>query len=559
MKTPKKSPFSVLGNELLENRLDQLVKEYSILQIFYRQEKKSAQSHILIHVHHNADAVKLRSKKWVAEFREHGQVYVYFIDYSRLEYQISKGHPFMEYHCQRSSIIYQNEDLKSSLLIAGSWKKYHKKFNRYEDRFHHDHEIRRVQIERLISEDSSNSVFTSFEKLIAYDLEYLEELYTGNRTGDIDLNQRINHLLMYIPELGSCFVKKNQQEYFITELFAKAKKGIEDGDMMYDTEMFESLRIIEDSLFTCIETRFYELKHLIKKQYKKMYMVGQDIFQKEENAKDEILHKAVDRILTFVELEQIYFFHQTTYGEVTTCYLLLIGLNVNNEKIKSITHSLTSMFGTQYRFLLVGHDRYWIQKNLDQYQSFFVFIMQAEHLIYSSDQYHPEPHWQMPHHPRHNDLYFHYRSTVESSLQFYKLIDGEKENYQGVDNLFALFFLSFCRTYIYAKTFYLPDDMTSEALWQLCIYADKNLQKYNCLFEQFSINIFSFTDYNRSVHHSTAKVDKEKADQMKMIVDKLMEELKDAVIRGQLLDDFEMNSIDGKTDDSMINTNRWQH
>ena len=547
MKTPNKSPFSVLSNEFLEYTLNHLLHDYSIVQIFYKQEKNSTKSHLLISVYKNADALKLQSKKWVVEVREQYQVYIYFIDYSRLEYQFSKGHPFIEYHCHQSSMVYQNADSRSSLLININWKKYHKKFNRYEDSFHHDHEIHRVQLERLISEDSYNSVFTSFEELIEYDLEYLEELYTGNRTSEIDLNQRINKLLIYIPELKQFFVKKNQHEYFVTELFDEAKKAIEEDDIIYNNEMFESLRIIEDSLFTYIETRFYELKHLIKKQYEEIYKVDQDVFSMEEYPKDEILEKAIGRILTFVELEQIYFFHQTTYGEVTTYYLLLIGLNVNNEKIKSITHSLTSIFGNKYRFLLVGHDRYWIQKNLYQYQSFFVFIMQAKHLLYVSDQYHPEPHWQMPHHPQHNDLHFHYKSTLESSLQFYKLIDGEEENYQGVDNLFALFLLSFCRTYIYAKAFYLPNYMTSEALWQLCIYADKDIHKYNYLFEQFSANIFSFTDYNMSIHHSLAKVNTEKVNHLKMIVEKLMDELKETVVGGKLILSFEIDSLSEKT------------
>ncbi|MBD3903016.1 hypothetical protein NAL32_08450 [Chryseobacterium sp. Ch-15] len=547
MKTPNKSPFSVLANEFLENTLNQLVLDYSIVQIFYKQEKNSNKSHVLISVSKNADAIKLQSKKWVAEVREQYQFYIYFIDYSRLEYQFSKGHPFIEYYCHQSSMIYQKEDSRSSLLINRNWKKYHKKFNRYEDTFHHDHEMHQLQVGRLIAENSYNSVFTSYEKLIEYDLEYLEELFTGNRTFDIDLNKRINKLLIYIPELKQFFVKKNQHEYFVTELFDEAKKAIEEDDIIYNNEMFESLRIIKDSLFTYIEARFYELKHLIKKQYEELYKVDQDVFPMEEYQKDEILERAIDRILTFVELEQIYFFYQTTYGEVTTYYLLLIGLNVNNEKIKSITHSLTSIFGNKYRFLLVGHDRYWIQKNLYQYQSFFVFIMQAKHLVFYSDEYHPEPHWQMPHHPQHNDLHFHYKSTLESSLQFYKLIDGEEENYQGVDNLFALFLLSFCRTYIYAKAFYLPNYMTSEALWQLCIYADKDIHKYNYLFEQFSANIFSFTDYNMSIHHSLARVNTEKVNHLKTIIEKLMDELKETVVGGKLILNFELDSLYEKT------------
>jgi len=543
MKAQKKSPFSILANDFLENILNQLVHNYSVVQIFYKQEKNSTKSHLLISVSKNADAIKLQSKKWVAEVREQYQVYIYFIDYSRLEYQFSKGHPFIEYHCHQSTMIYQKEDSRSLLLINRNWKKYHKKFNRYEDTFHHDHEIHQLQVERLIAENSYNSVFTSYEKLIEYDLEYLEELFTGNRTFGIDLNKRINKLLIYIPELKQYFIKKNQHEYFISEIFDETKKSIQEDDLIYNSEMFDSLRIISDSLYIFITVRFYNLKYLIKKQYEKICNAGEGLFPIEESKKDEILEKAIERILTFAELEQIYFFHQTTYGEVKTYYLLLIGLNVNNEKIKAITHSLVSLFGTQYRFLLVGHDRYWIQKNLREFQSFFVFIMQGKNLVYFSDQYHPEPHWETPHHPQHNDLYFYYKSTLGSSLQFYKLIDGEEENYQGVDNIFALFLLSFLRTYIYAKTYYLPNYMTTEALWQLCIYADMDIHKYHYLFDQFSTNIFSFTDYNMSVHHSIAKVNKEKADQMKMIVDNLMEVLKEVVIDGKLLLNFEIDSL----------------
>lgn len=548
-KAPNKSPFSGLASEFVQNTLDQLVKDESIVQIFYKREKKVPRSHMLIHVSHHADIAKLSSKKWIAGFREQHQVYVYFIDYSRWEYQFSKGHPFIEYHCQQSSLIYHNEGACSSLLMDRTWKKYRKKFNRYEDAFHHDHEIRRVQVERLISEDSYNSVFTSFEELIEYDLEYLEELYTGNRAGDIDLNQRINKLLIYIPELGSYLVKKNQQEYFIAELFAKAKKAIEGEDIIYDTEMFQSLRIIEDSLFALIEARFDDLKHLIKKQYEKNGKVGQDEALIEENPKDEIIEKAVGRILTFVELEQVYLFHQTIYGEVTTCYMLLIGFNVNNEKIKSIHQSLKSRFGDKYGFVLLGHDRYWIQNNLYQYQDFFALIMQPEYLVYSSGQYHPAPHWQVPYHPQHNDLYFHYKITLESALQFHKLMGGEKENYQGVSNIFSLFFLSFCRTYILIKTYYLPNYLTSESLWQLCIYADTDLRKYSHLFEQFCTEVFPFIDYHMKVHHQLTRISQEQAGQMKTIVEKLMNKLKEVVIGGQLLDDYETGLIAEKIAD----------
>ncbi|MFC3159333.1 hypothetical protein ACFOEQ_13145 [Chryseobacterium arachidis] len=127
MKTPNKSPFSILANEFIENTLEQIVKDYFIGQVFYKKEKQSTRSHILVQLNKFADVAKLRSKRWLKEFRDQYEVYFYFIDYSRLEYQLSKGHPFIEYHCQRSSIIYQNEDSRLSILTDRIWKKIQEK------------------------------------------------------------------------------------------------------------------------------------------------------------------------------------------------------------------------------------------------------------------------------------------------------------------------------------------------------------------------------------------------------------------------------------------------
>lgn len=528
---------------LLQEKLQWLIGEYSIAQIFYRQEKKSAKSHLVVIVSQSADVKTLRSKKWVTEIRDKYQFYVYFIDCSTLEYQLGKGHPFLECHCHQPSMIYQKEDSPSLFLINRNWKKYHKKFDRYEDSFHHDHEIHRVQLERLISEDAYNSVFTSFEELINYDLEFLEELYTGNRTYEMDLNQRINNLVMYLPELRSHFVRKNNSEFFIAELFAKARNAISDDDIIYDTEMFEALRVIQESLFEMINARFYELKHLIKKQYKKSEKFEQQKVSVEEGFKDVILEKATEKILSFLQPEQMYLFSQATYGETTTYYLLLIGHKMSNEKIESVTQSLKSVFGKTHTFMLLGHDRYWIQKDLYQHQAFFADSMQAKNLIYTSDRHHPDLHWQVPYTPHHDDLYFYYKTTLEGALQFNKLVCDETGNWQGVASMFSLFFLSFCRTYIFVKTYYLPNYLNSETLWNLCVLADSHIQKYSYLIEQLCTNPFSFTDYHRSVHHQVIKLDQDKVAQMKSLVDGLMYELKQEVIDGNLLDQNEMKRL----------------
>jgi hypothetical protein len=231
----------------------------------------------------------------------------------------------------------------------------------------------------------------------------------------------------------------------------------------------------------------------------------------------------------------MYLFHQITYGEKTTYYLMLIAMDAGNEKLKSITQSLKSRTGGKHDFVLISHNRSYMQKNLYQFQSFFAAIMQDKHLIYASSPYHPELHWEVPHDPYHADLYFYYKPAKDSAFQFFAIASNAKENYQGIDYLFALFFMSFCRTYIFAKTYYLPNYLSHEALWQLCLYADPDLRKYNYMIEQFWTDFFPYLDRHMTLNHKLSKLSKEQIDQMNAIVEKLMHELHNLVIEGGLL------------------------
>lgn len=550
MKTSNQSIFAKLKNEFLEDVLEQMVKHYDVIQIFYTKDLCDSKTHLVIHLYQNNDAENLRSKSWVDKVRLHFQINVYLIYSARLEYQCKLGHPFFEYYCQPSAIIYQKENSSASLIINQGWQKYKKRFNKFEDRFFHDHDIKHIQIQKLISEGSSNSVFTFYEELINYDLDYLEDLYSGNFGQSSDLDQRIKLLIIYIPEIQKYFVKKNEREYLITELFAKTRKAIEEKDEVYNEELFEAVGLVETSLFYLVEDRFIELRKMIKKQYEEKTSITFDLLPTQTKQEDEVLQSAIERITASVELEQIYCFHQIIYGETTTYYLLIIGLNIGCDKLGSMTQSLKSIFGDRCDFVLISHDRYYLQKNIYQFQNFFANILQSKYLIYSIHDHHPELHWEKPHSPSHNDLYFHYEATYKTALQFFKMTDGKMENHQGIANIFSLFFLSFCRTFIFVKTFYLPHYLSSKALWELCIYTDTNLRKYSYLTEQFSTDIFSFLDYHRTVHHKLIKVNDQNLTIMKSLAEKLMNELSNMILVGGLLTDFEKESVGVKSRES---------
>ena len=273
---------------------------------------------------------------------------------------------------------------------------------------------------------------------------------------------------------------------------------------------------------------------------KKEHIEKQDVSsQIEIKTKDQILDIAVETILNLVEVEQIYLYHKITNAEKTTYYLMFIANGGANEKLRLITHFLKSKVDKNSDFVLISHSRKWIQENLYQYQSFFSNIIQATNLIYSSSAYHPELHWKEYDNPYHADLYFYYKPTKDVALQFFEIVNNPKENFQGLEYLFSLFFLSFCRTYVFVKTYYLPNDLTSQALWQLCIYADPEIRKYNYLLEQFWTDCFPYLNKYRVLHHKLSKLNKEEVSQMSCVVDKLMNELNDLVIKGGLLSNFE--------------------
>jgi hypothetical protein len=328
MKTSKKLSFPKLENEYLENILRQLVHQHTIIQIFFTRQKYSRFSRLIINIESSIDAQKLQQSKWVIKVKERFQINIVFIFSSKLRHHYSLGSPFIAFYCRESAVIYQSNEFKSSIFRTEKWQKFKKRFNEYENNFYHDHDLHAWQIKNLISEGSSNSVFTSYARLIEYDLDYLEELYIGSKSVLQSLDDRINNLIQYIPDIQKYFIRTPYNKFYLTDLFRKAKEASADDDIIYKEEMYEAVRITEQNLYRLIEERFDELKKLIKKgSFEKHELLSQS----DDKPKDIILSVAIETILQSVEVEQIYLYHQITYGEKVTYYLLLIATGAGNE------------------------------------------------------------------------------------------------------------------------------------------------------------------------------------------------------------------------------------
>lgn len=238
-------------------------------------------------------------------------------------------------------------------------------------------------------------------------MEYLENLCTGISSTSKNLNERIKNLIPYVPEIQRYFVKQNGKEYYLISVFDKARKAANEDELIYENEIYEAISITENSLYSLIEKRFHEFKKMIKKPPPGVETVQTD-FENSTNHKDEILDKAVETIALLEKPEEIYLFHTIVYGENITYYLLIIALNISNERLKEINQSLKRKINDRYDFVLISHDRSWIQKHLYEYQNFFAGIMKSKNRIYSADSYYPELHWENPHNPYHADLEHYY-------------------------------------------------------------------------------------------------------------------------------------------------------
>ena len=530
MKTIEKLTFPQIENEYVENILRELAGKINIVQMFFTKARSSEFSKLIINIESSIGAKKYQQSKWVRKVKERLQIDVLFIFSSKIRHHYSLGDPFKAYYCRESAVIYQNNEFANSAFKTMEWQKFKKRFNEFENNFHHDHELHKWQIKNLISEGSANSVFTSYSRLIEYDLQWLEEFYTGNKSESADLNERINNLIQYLPVIQKYFVKTSKGGYYLIDLFEQAKEASGDEEAMYRNEMFQAVENAEESLYGLIGDRFNEFRKLIKKGY----ALKQEVLCDAE-PKDKVLETAVQTILGSVDAEQIYLYNQAVNISKTTYYLLIISEGLGNEKLKTIINTIKSRTDNNSSFVLISHSRYWIQNNLYEYQNFFEKIIKQDFLIYSSSMHHPDFHWESPHRPYHGDIDFFYRWTEQSFRQFSMIANNSDDNYCGLTSIFSLFFMSYCRTYIFAKTYYMPNYLPNQTLWDLCIYAEPNLIKHNYLMEQFWTSFFPFLDRNRAVFNWSSRLTADEIDQMRVIEEKIMTERRLAVVEGGLV------------------------
>ncbi len=148
--------------------------------------------------------------------------------------------------------------------------------------------------------------------------------------------------------------------------------------------------------------------------------------------------------------------------------------------------------------------------------------------MFQSHPNHPSIHWEKNNTPEFPDLEYLNSSAINLSAQYFVLrTHSEKNNTEGVHDLFSKSILRIFRTLVYVNLNYLPNYLPSFTLWKLCIYADPGLEKLEYLFEKLSGDDF-FKEVNKGnhFHHDLSRLTEKKLLVMDETMNTLLDKLK---------------------------------
>ncbi len=530
MKTITESGFSKVENEALREKLYQLSCEFPIAIIFYDTGKTTEPAHITIITSAPGQVERIESRKWIRNGRDKSNALFHIISQGKMDFEYRAGNPFVACYCRRSAIIYQNPEAKE--CPETDWITFKKKFKKYRESYYHDHDILLSEANRFQKLGSLTGMFLSFLNIYQYNIRFLEILCIGHAFDSIDLHERIKQLAHSVPRIEGVFVKKSGKEYYLVAELEEAKEVAEGGDeTRLNDSLYESIAEAELKLHKLISTRFSELKRQIKSNIR-AEAVKEAEFKGQTTGENKELSQLISQIVTIQVVEEIYLFHQTQNPGSTTYFLLLIGERLGTEPLSRIQQSVTAKSENKLTVVLLGYSRIWIQSNLFCHQAFFKKVMIPENLKFQSPQNHPSIHWEKPYTPEFPDLDHFYHASVKIAKQYFVLRENsDKDNTEGIGDLFGKSLLRILRTLVYSKLSYLSNYLPAFSLWKLCVFAEPELEKLEFLFEKCSGEHFfrELNNHNR-FHYGISRLNEEELLTMDEILQLLMQKLEVACL-----------------------------
>jgi hypothetical protein len=537
MKTAIKHDFSIPGNDQVTGKLKQLASEFSLSYIFYHPANEKEAAHVLILAEGSQDVETIESRKWIRNNKDEKATLFHVSCLSKMKAEHRAGNLFFGWYCQNSAIIYQNPSAKECQNT--DWPSFKKRFKRYSLAYNHDRNNLLIAVNRFQELGSLTGLFVSYYSVFEYEIRYLEILYIGRNFESENLHQRIKKLIPYIPDMESIFVPRNGNEYYLIFELEKAKDFAEDGDeIRLNEKLMDSFSDAEEKLCKMVLSRLSELKAFVKSGFPKQPLIDRTGQTTKNDRESEI----ASQIVKIHPVEEIYLFHQHQNSQLITYFLLLIGESLGTESLNRIQQSVNSRFEGGYSVVLIGHSRSWIQTNLFYQQPFFRKIMKPENLKFQFRPNLPLIHWEDDNTPEYPDLEYLNRSAINLSAQYFVLrTHSEKDNTEGIFDLFSKSVLRIFRTLVYSKLSYLPNYLPAFTFWKLCVYADLRLEKLEFLFEKLSgADFFKEVTFHTRFHHNLSRLTEQKLLVADEILNTLLKELNTAFNRIKETNDEEV-------------------
>jgi len=521
MKTIQSPLFQSVPHALAQ-KLQQLTMELPIDEIFIYKATPKDNGHLIIISANNKDIEVIETRKWLRNASKEHQMLLHVLSSQQMRYAHKNGNLFILGYCLPSAKVYQNIDCPSRSYTA--WADFKKSYKYCENEYFYHHDVLMTLADEFHAMEARASVFITYLSILQHHFTYLENLYIGHSFHHKTLTERLNHLIQYLPEVESLFVKQNGESFFLLRQLEKAREGGDEINLHF--ELYSALCEVEKQLQSLVSDRFLKLKRRIKKQSKNNFSAVAPT----KPLLETNLSLLVSHIIKMKQPEEIYCFHKTQ-SDATLCYfLLLIGDGLSTELLSRIQQSVANVFKGLFSVIIIGHSRIWIQKELFDHQLFFKNIMLDENRVYQSPKGPYNIHWEEPYTPSYPDLDYMLSAANKMNSQYFVLRQNSEEgNAEGLIVLFSNAVLRILRTYIFSELSYVPNYLSAFNLWMLCLYASPNMGKLEYLFEKLrGETFFRNIDYDSKFHHRIMRIPDEKLVIMDEILNVLIHKLKNS-------------------------------
>lgn len=412
---------------------------------------------------------------------------------------------FVLYHVYSNYLIFKDEGFCFQLPDSSTC---FSEFELYLQRFHRELELYIKTIHEAEIKEWYITVFSTYITLFGHLSSCLELLLFGRHYQKHDLHERLIHLGYYLPELASIFVKVSPQKLYLIDILYAVYKCEQADDSNLEIQLLNGLKIASERLERVCEELFENFKKQFTHASHPSPKVGHEKKHREgiEFWEPLIQHPKVEAIYEFRRMELL-----SPQGEpISLRFGLIVGESIIHSQLMDWHHRIKQQTEGKIEIIPIAHSRIWIQKELFEFQSFFLRVMQADYLLYERNSYLPYIHWLEPFEESNFEMEFYLRYILKlyDSYKYLRAMD-DTSSIEGLGLLYSSVLIRSCRILIFKRLSYYPNALPFIMLWRLCQMADERVVQLHYLISKLRFDFLSFVIHHQNVYRPSQPILKE--------------------------------------------------